>query len=110
MGFVPDLEPFWASLSFALVPHLTGSGVRIKLLEALASGIPTLATSEAALRIHPDLRVSPLLKVSDDPSLWVDMLMKAQPFEHRLEEPGSILAAGKGFDGREVYRFLSEPF
>src|SRR4029078_11584493 len=105
LGFVPDLEPFWAGLSFALVPHLAGSGVRTKLLEALASGIPTLATSEAAMRIHPDLRASPLLRVSDDPQFWVETLMKAQPFEHRLEEPGSILAAGKALDGREIYRF-----
>jgi glycosyltransferase involved in cell wall biosynthesis len=107
-GFVPDLEPFWASLSFALVPHLAGSGVRTKLLEALASGIPTLATSEAAMRIHPDLRKSPLLSVSDDPDAWAGALLKAQPFERRLEEPSSILAAGQALDGREIYRFLSE--
>jgi hypothetical protein len=82
--------------------------VRTKLLEALASGIPALATSEAAMRIHPDLRKSPLLRVSDDPQAWVETLLAAQPFEHRLDEPGSILAAGKALDGREVYRFLSE--
>jgi glycosyltransferase involved in cell wall biosynthesis len=108
MGFVPDLEPFWANLSYALVPHLAGSGVRTKLLEALASGVPTLATSEAALRIHPDLRGSPLLTVSDDPEHWAQKLMTSQPFEDRIDAPAAVLAAGRALDGREIYRFLSD--
>lgn len=47
VGFVPDLQPFYESSSLVVAPILGGSGVRIKLLEAMRAGLPLVTTAEA---------------------------------------------------------------
>ncbi len=86
LGFVPDAENYWSELSFSLAPHLGGSGVRIKILESLASGVPTLTTPAALEGLHPALRTDPLLRVSADPAQWARWMCDAQPFEERVKE------------------------
>ncbi len=76
LGFVPDLEQWWAQIGVLLVPHLTGSGVRIKLLEALESGVPVIANSAAVERIAPEQSRQELLQVSDRPEDWAETLVK----------------------------------
>jgi GT2 family glycosyltransferase len=47
-GFVPDVrDPFSRNAVF-VCPVLSGSGIRVKLLEAFASGIPTVSTTVGA--------------------------------------------------------------
>ena len=43
-GFVPDLEPYYRSSRVALAPLLSGAGVKFKVLDALAQGVPVAAT------------------------------------------------------------------
>jgi glycosyltransferase involved in cell wall biosynthesis len=43
-GFVPDVREPLARYSVFVCPVLTGSGIRVKLLEAFASGIPAVST------------------------------------------------------------------
>jgi glycosyltransferase involved in cell wall biosynthesis len=50
-GSVPDLAPLYAQASLALVPLRAGGGTRIKLLEALAHGVPVVATRIGAAGI-----------------------------------------------------------
>lgn len=47
-GFVADKEDFMLNNGILLAPILTGSGVRIKLLEALSLGIPVVTTAKGA--------------------------------------------------------------
>jgi glycosyltransferase involved in cell wall biosynthesis len=47
-GFVDDLRDAYASARCALVPLLQGGGTPLKFVEALAYGLPVLATSRAA--------------------------------------------------------------
>lgn len=47
LGFVPDLEPLYRSSALVVAPILGGSGVRIKLLEAMRAGLPLVTTAEA---------------------------------------------------------------
>lgn len=47
-GFLPELEPLYAESSAMIAPIFGGSGVRIKLLEALRAGMPTVTTPEGA--------------------------------------------------------------
>lgn len=47
LGFVPDLAPLYATSSVVVAPILGGSGVRIKLLEAMRAGLPLVTTAEA---------------------------------------------------------------
>ncbi|MEM1110342.1 MAG: glycosyltransferase family 4 protein [Pseudomonadota bacterium] len=47
-GYVEDLQPFYARAAMALVPLRAGGGSRIKLLEAMALGLPIVSTAKAA--------------------------------------------------------------
>jgi glycosyltransferase involved in cell wall biosynthesis len=47
-GFVDDLDAEYAAASCAVVPLLEGGGTPFKFLEALAHGLPTVATPRAA--------------------------------------------------------------
>ena len=44
LGFVKDIQPLFSSCSLFVCPIRSGSGVRVKLLEAFASGIPVVST------------------------------------------------------------------
>ncbi|HEY4428385.1 MAG TPA: glycosyltransferase family 4 protein [Solirubrobacteraceae bacterium] len=48
MGFVDDLREAYASASCAVVPLLQGGGTPLKFVEALAYGMPVVATRRAA--------------------------------------------------------------
>lgn len=54
VGFVEDLATAYRSASCAVVPLLQGGGSPLKLIEALAYGVPVLATHHAAagLDVH----------------------------------------------------------
>ncbi len=43
-GTVEDVRPFYASAVAAVVPVRSGSGTRLKILEAMASGVPVIST------------------------------------------------------------------
>ncbi|MDQ2999213.1 MAG: glycosyltransferase family 4 protein, partial [Chloroflexota bacterium] len=47
-GTVDDLRPLYARASLVTAPIFWGSGVRIKILEALACGLPLVTTALAA--------------------------------------------------------------
>lgn len=44
-GYVVDAEPFWKSAAVLAVPLLSGGGVRVKILEAMAMGVPVVSTT-----------------------------------------------------------------
>jgi glycosyltransferase involved in cell wall biosynthesis len=48
LGFVDDLASAYAGARCAVVPLLQGGGTPLKLIEALAHGLPTIATTRAA--------------------------------------------------------------
>lgn len=48
VGFVPDLGPEYAGAAVVLAPIRFGSGVKIKLVEGLAHGLPAVATPVGA--------------------------------------------------------------
>ena len=43
-GYVADAAPFWKHAAALAVPLLSGGGVRVKILEAMASGVPVVST------------------------------------------------------------------
>lgn len=74
LGFLPDAEEFWSRISLLLSPHVSGSGTRIKCLEALASGLPALSNTAGAELLSSETRRSPLLIVKDDPVEWAQAI------------------------------------
>ncbi len=44
-GYVSDIVPFWVHATALAVPILSGGGVRVKILEAMAAGVPVISTT-----------------------------------------------------------------
>ena len=47
-GTVPDVRPFYGRAAAAVVPLRVGSGTRLKILEAMAAGVPVVSTQLGA--------------------------------------------------------------
>ncbi|HET6910836.1 MAG TPA: glycosyltransferase [Mycobacteriales bacterium] len=48
VGFVPDLAPYYGRARVAVVPIFAGAGLKFRVAQALASGVPVVATHNAA--------------------------------------------------------------
>jgi glycosyltransferase involved in cell wall biosynthesis len=106
-GFVEDLDAFWSELSFLAAPHLVGSGVRTKILESVASGVPVLTNTGGAAALVPSVRDSAWVIRRDDPDAWVRVLMEeAGPQATRRKLEAEPTCAG--LSAEEVYRPLRE--
>lgn len=44
-GYVEDIRPYWADSAVAVVPLDVGSGIRVKILTAMAAGVPVVSTT-----------------------------------------------------------------
>ena len=53
-GTVDDVRPFYATAVAAVVPIRSGSGTRIKILEAMAAGVPVVSTRLGAEGIEAE--------------------------------------------------------
>ena len=58
-GFVPDICTAYAEADAAVVPIRAGGGTRIKILEAMAYGVPVISTSKGAegLELRPEVEI-----------------------------------------------------
>ena len=86
---VPDVRPFLAESGVMAVPLRIGGGSRLKILEALACGLPVVSTQVGAegLSLEPG---RDFIQV-DEPSSMADALIEA------IRTPGPALAmAAKG--------------
>lgn len=71
-GTVPDVLPYYRDAIAAIVPLRTGGGTRLKILEAMAAGVPVVSTPQGA----EGLAVSPgeNIDVADDAGGWLPAL------------------------------------
>ena len=60
-GMVEDVRPFYSSALAVVVPLRIGSGTRLKILEAMAAGVPVVATRLAAEGIEVEHNIHALL-------------------------------------------------
>jgi glycosyltransferase involved in cell wall biosynthesis len=95
IGEVDDVAPYYRSSGIAICPLLSGSGTRLKILEAMSFGNPVLSTSigceglqmihGSELMIHDDAEgfANALLKLQDDGNTFDALRTQAR---HRVEE------------------------
>jgi glycosyltransferase involved in cell wall biosynthesis len=89
-GFVEDIREPLSRYAVFVCPVLSGSGVRVKLLEAFAAGIPVVSTrlgaeglarqdgEFCALADDPGAFANRILKIFDSPAAAADMAVRAR--------------------------------
>jgi glycosyltransferase involved in cell wall biosynthesis len=91
-GYVPDLEPILRHSAVLVVPVHSGSGMRVKILEAFARGIPVVSTKVGVEGI--DARPDEHLLVADSPAAFataVTRLLHEPDTAARLARAGRTL-------------------
>lgn len=73
-GTVPDIRPFLSAATVVIAPLRIGSGTRIKILEASASGRPTVATKVGAEGL--DLIESKEILLADEPAQFSGAILE----------------------------------
>ena len=106
VGFVSDTTPYFASARAFVVPLRYGGGTRLKILEALARGVPVLSTAMGCEGL--DLRDGREILIRDEPASFaaaIDRLLTddelcatlASAGRHAVEERYDWSAIGSLF-------------
>ena len=90
VGRVSDLEEFYRGLRVAIVPIRYGSGVKLKAVEALQFGVPTVATTIGAESIPSD--VEGVLPVTDGVEAFAERVAELLNDEGAWKEQSELLA------------------
>lgn len=91
LGFVEELTGAYACCDCAVVPLLQGGGSPLKLIEALAYGLPTVATSRAIAGLDGAIAGEHVL-VADDPDAFAQAVLAVlRGGEQRLARAGRRL-------------------
>ncbi|MGN6813789.1 MAG: glycosyltransferase family 4 protein [Thermomicrobiales bacterium] len=72
-GYVPDLAALYHAAAVFIVPLRSGSGVRVKILEAMARGIPVVSTTIGAAGL--DLHDGQHLLIADTPGAFAEAVL-----------------------------------
>jgi polysaccharide biosynthesis protein PslH len=75
LGFVEDLEAVYASVDCAAVPLLEGGGSPLKFIEAMAHGLPVVATPRAAAGL--EVQAGEHFLQADSPETFAGALVEA---------------------------------
>lgn len=72
-GPVPDVRPYFGQAQVAVAPLRVAQGMQTKILEAMAMGLPVVATSRAYTGL--EARPGEHLFVEDDPARFADIVV-----------------------------------
>jgi glycosyltransferase involved in cell wall biosynthesis len=73
-GFVPDLRPYLARATVSVSPMQYSVGIQNKVLEAMATGTPVVASSQACSALKA--RDGTHLLVADDPATFAERVVR----------------------------------
>ena len=92
VGFVADLSAEWAEAACLVVPLRSGGGTRLKVLEAMAHGVPVISTGLGVEGI--DVIVGEHVLTAERPSEWtaaLELLLGDPALRERLGRAGHAL-------------------
>ena len=92
-GTVPDIRPIYHGALAAVVPLRSGGGTRLKILEAMAAGVPVISTPVGAEGLEVIDGENILLVDSADAGGWADRLVSLADSPTRRAQ---LTAAGLG--------------
>jgi glycosyltransferase involved in cell wall biosynthesis len=93
-GYVPDVKPFFDSCRLSVAPLRYGAGIKGKMNQSLAYGLPVVATSQAAEGMFLVDGESVLL--ADDPRTFADSVIRLYRDEqlwNQLSQKGTEVIA-----------------
>jgi sugar transferase (PEP-CTERM/EpsH1 system associated) len=97
-GMVPDVRPFYRGALAAVVPLRSGAGTRLKILEAMAAGIPVISTPLGAEGLEVADGKNILLVDPDDTEGWANQLANlanSQALRDKLTRAGLDLVRSR---------------
>ena len=100
-GLVEDILPYFKMADIAINPIISGSGTNIKLLEYLASGIPTITTPFGTRGIDVEPNKHVIIKDIDDFSEGILELLSDEDLQKRLSIYGRKLVEEK-YDWKKI--------
>jgi glycosyltransferase involved in cell wall biosynthesis len=101
VGPVPLMDPYFAHAHVVVVPILTGAGIRVKIVEAMANGRAIVSTSLGWEGL-PDVLPGEHLLAADDPRQFaadVVRLLRDEPARSKLAQRARELAV-RDYDWR----------
>lgn len=114
LGPVRDLAPYYADARCIVAPMVSGTGISIKTVEALALGKPFVGTSKAYRGMPVDRIVQHGLRPTDTPQAFADAITEALADESSAAESsrrayGALFSKGAAFSSRdEALRIATE--
>ena len=91
-GMVPDVRPYYRGALAAVVPLRTGAGTRLKILEAMAAGVPVISTPLGAEGLEVTDGENILLVNPDDTEGWIERVASVAESPELSEK---LVAAGQ---------------
>jgi len=91
-GYVDDIRPYLAKATVFIVPIRMGSGTRLKILTAMAMGIPVVSTSIGMEGINGTNHLD--ICIADDPQEFcacINRLLIDRPFREQISRNGRAL-------------------
>jgi glycosyltransferase involved in cell wall biosynthesis len=93
VGFVKDLAAVSREASVVVAPLVVGAGVKLKVIEALASGVPVVATSVGAEGLPPYLFPG-MPTTAEDVAGLIGELMRRPDYRRAIGAAGRTWAEG----------------
>jgi len=110
IAFADDLDALYAQSKIALCPMLTGTGVKVKVVEALAHGLPVVCTTRGVDGL-PNKTLNGCL-VTDDAAQFaqniIDLLTDASFYNQQSAR--ATITFNTGFSTQVVYKQLDKAF
>jgi polysaccharide biosynthesis protein PslH len=111
-GTVDDVRPWYARAAAVVVPIRTGSGTRLKILEAMAAGVPVVSTRVGAEGLSVEDGVNIVLADREAEIVrGLDRVISSEPLAHQLCESGKKLVTERydwSIPGGQLYRIHCE--
>jgi sugar transferase (PEP-CTERM/EpsH1 system associated) len=101
-GTVPDVRPYYSGALAAVVPLRFGSGTRLKILEAMAAGIPVISTRLGAegldledgthllIADSASEMIAAVCRLADSPELWQRLSRSGREVVSRSYDWGAL--------------------
>lgn len=108
-GYVQDPEPYFRETAVFVAPILSGSGLRVKILDAWNWGLPVVCTQMAAEGLKGSNGCLSMADTAEDFAAAVIRISVDRNLAKRLIEGGRRLIAEE-YDWRTVYRAWDEVY